>query len=442
MHSTRWVAASATAPNRTRRRLARTVSLAVAILVLAPAVSAHAANADPTPTATTPTPAVPAAPDDAIARLARAETALNTTAFDLQGAQATLTRLRARQRAAEAQRARAASTTQQRAGEVHAAEAVLTVRQAAVAIQLRSLQRLAVESFVAGNDSALDQLRALLNGDTTDQHGRTVTLSGEVFAHEGGELRKRQAAQAVAEQELSGARSRLADARTAQQAAQGAANKAAAATRQQVGVRDDAQRRHDAALADRTTALAQLRLGAFAPPGTVPLTTPILGAPRLTAEDLAGWFASSAYRPRIPTPIADFARWFIEEGRQEGVRGDIAFAQAVLETGGFANTDSVVANNYSGIGHCDTCAGGWVFPSPQLGVRAQIQLLKSYAELGATYVNPLVDPRLHGPAGCCPTWGDLTRKWATAPTYGPMVIGIYAQMVAFALRRHAAMVGA
>jgi N-acetylmuramoyl-L-alanine amidase len=109
-----------------------------------------------------------------------------------------------------------------------------------------------------------------------------------------------------------------------------------------------------------------------------------------------------------------------------------------LETGGFANDDSVYANNYSGIGHCDTCDSGWRFPSPHMGVRAQIQLLKSYALTSPPYVYPKVDSRLRGPAGCCQTWGALTTVWATDPTYGPKVMLIYSDIVAYALARRAA----
>ena len=95
-------------------------------------------------------------------------------------------------------------------------------------------------------------------------------------------------------------------------------------------------------------------------------------------------------------------------------------------------------NNFSGIGHCDTCPSGWVFPSPRLGVRAQIQLLKSYAIAGPDYSRPLVDRRLRGPAGCCEVWGDLTTVWATDPTYGPKVMLIYSDIVAHALARRGA----
>ena len=71
-------------------------------------------------------------------------------------------------------------------------------------------------------------------------------------------------------------------------------------------------------------------------------------------------------------------------------------------------------------------------------MRAQIQLLKSYALKKPEYADPLVDKRLRGPAGCCPTWGDLTKKWATDPGYGPKVMLIYTAIVDFALKRRAA----
>jgi hypothetical protein len=169
----------------------------------------------------------------------------------------------------------------------------------------------------------------------------------------------------------------------------------------------------------------------------VPEGVSLIGMPRLNAEDLAGWFEQGPYSPKATTPIMDFATWFIQDGRAEGIRGDIAFAQAVLETGGFANTDSVVANNFSGIGHYDNAPLGFIFPSPRVGVRAQIQLLKGYAVKKPDYAIPLVDKRLRGPAGCCPTWGDLTTVWATDPTYGPKVMLIYTSIVEYALQRRA-----
>jgi len=156
----------------------------------------------------------------------------------------------------------------------------------------------------------------------------------------------------------------------------------------------------------------------------------IEGSSIFTADELAGWFATWQVVPtRASAPPADLARFFIDEGAAEGIRGDVAFAQAILETGSFTNQDTVNFNNYAGIGHCDSCPSGWAFPSPQMGARAQIQLLKSYVYEQPEYVNDLVDRRLRGPAGCCQTWNELSGVWATGGGYGALIMSIYADML-------------
>jgi hypothetical protein len=156
----------------------------------------------------------------------------------------------------------------------------------------------------------------------------------------------------------------------------------------------------------------------------------IEGASIFTPDELAAWFAQFQIVPtRSHAPASDLARWFVEEGAVEGLRGDVAFAQAILETGSFTNLDTVNHNNYSGIGHCDSCPSGWTFPSPQAGVRAQIQLLKSYIYEQPEYQNDLVDRRLRGPAGCCQTWNELSGVWASAGGYGAHIMRIYQDML-------------
>jgi hypothetical protein len=156
---------------------------------------------------------------------------------------------------------------------------------------------------------------------------------------------------------------------------------------------------------------------------------PIEGASVFTPGEIAAWFAQHGVHSRAAAPIADLAYDYVKEGRDEGVRGDMAFAQSVLETGAFTNLDTIHLNNYAGIGHCDTCASGFAFATPALGVRAQIQLLKGYADAHAKYKHPLVDRRLHGPAGCCQTWRQLTHTWATNPNYGAKLMIVYRQML-------------
>lgn len=176
---------------------------------------------------------------------------------------------------------------------------------------------------------------------------------------------------------------------------------------------------------------------------------PVLGDSWLSAAQLASWYRSTGAVPSLApgTTIDDVARLYVVEGNAEHVRGDLAFAQAIIETGGF----SVAAgNNYSGIGVCDSCSGGYSFPTPLDGVRAQIQLLRNYADpdsRASRLANP-PSPGLYGAdpvkaadlydsfflKGRAPLWNMMgSGNWATDPTYARKVIDLFASMVAFAV---------
>lgn len=300
--------------------------------------------------------------------------------------------------------------------------------KAKLAKERERLSALTVRAYVNGGDVSNEELRGLVEGDTSDPSEGRKVIFGQVL--DGQQQIVDDARTASAE-----ATSALARTRTALEDDTATSDGRAATARRKATVAERAKGAYDDAKSEQTAAELRLRSG---PKGQlVPEGVAIIGRSRLSAEDLATWFEASPYRPRVATPIIDYARWFIAEGDAEGIRGDIAFAQAVLETGGFTNTDSVLANNYSGIGHCDLCPAGWRFPTPQMGVRAQIQLLKSYAAPRPQYINDLVDRRLRGPAGCCDTWGDLTTVWATDPGYGPKVMLLYTSMVDHALNRRA-----
>ena len=104
-----------------------------------------------------------------------------------------------------------------------------------------------------------------------------------------------------------------------------------------------------------------------------------MGTAQLNARQMADWFESTGmpYRLAGGMSIRELAQIFIEEGADEDVRGDVAFAQSVLETGYFR---WAIDNNYAGLGACDSCSGEPSFPSPRDGVRAQIQHLKNYGD--------------------------------------------------------------
>jgi Mannosyl-glycoprotein endo-beta-N-acetylglucosaminidase len=164
----------------------------------------------------------------------------------------------------------------------------------------------------------------------------------------------------------------------------------------------------------------------------------VLGTSALNAAQLTAWYNAQGYFDLTAAPISQLAGWYVEEGAAEGVRGDVAFAQAVLETGGFSSPDAIDLNNYAGIGHCDTCASGWPFPSPHAGVIGHMQLLRIFATTapaprGAPApVLPDLTPAHQGRAGCCPTWESLTGVWATDPIYGLTILSMYQSMLELA----------
>lgn len=170
-------------------------------------------------------------------------------------------------------------------------------------------------------------------------------------------------------------------------------------------------------------------------------SSPILGPSALTAQQLADWVRASGHKPRITVSIDELAQLFIAEGENAGVRGDVAFAQSILETywftfpggGQLAGHD----NNFAGIGACDSCKHGFTFADAQTGVRAQMQDLRIYVDpdlTETTLEQPLVMPKMLnlGFRGKVQTWWDLWGTWATGAFYGQRVYDIYERMVEFA----------
>jgi peptidoglycan hydrolase CwlO-like protein len=174
---------------------------------------------------------------------------------------------------------------------------------------------------------------------------------------------------------------------------------------------------------------------------------PVEGPTILTGAQMAGWWHTRSYSFRVPgSTIESIAQTYVEEGRAENVRGDLAFAQAIVETGGFS---AAPANNFAGMGWCDSCSTGRQFPSARDGIRAQIQHLKNYADSTSRASGLAYPPSPYwygsNPAtaihnfdtffakGWAPTWNDMGHgNWATDKTYAGKVLKVYADMVAFA----------
>jgi hypothetical protein len=173
----------------------------------------------------------------------------------------------------------------------------------------------------------------------------------------------------------------------------------------------------------------------------------VMGANRVSAPAMAAWFNTRTPRPpgtySATVPIETLAALFIEEGAAEGVTGDIAFVQSVVETGWFRFGGSITPahNNFAGIGATDSNPAPAVFPDARTGVRAQIQHLRAYADPSATACtvpplrNACVDPRFHlvTPKGRAPTWNEFGNgNWASASTYAGSILTLFAELLAFA----------
>ena len=171
--------------------------------------------------------------------------------------------------------------------------------------------------------------------------------------------------------------------------------------------------------------------------------TAIMGKAQATAQQMALFCRSKNAEPKLTAcSTEELAEMFLEEGKAEGVRGDVAFAQSLHETGYFKFGGIVQPsqNNYGGIGALNGNSAGQAasFPNPRTGVRAQIQHLKAYASTEAL-VNACVDPRFSLVArGVAPyvEWlgaadNPSGKGWAVPGAgYGGKVVSLLEQILA------------
>ena len=104
--------------------------------------------------------------------------------------------------------------------------------------------------------------------------------------------------------------------------------------------------------------------------------TKIMGNAVATMEQMTAYI--KAKNPDVAQSVIDMIPLYLSEGKTEGVRGDIAFAQSCLETGNFGFFGSAVTldqNNFCGMGVTSNGMRGNSFDTPQLGIRAQERLI-------------------------------------------------------------------
>jgi hypothetical protein len=190
------------------------------------------------------------------------------------------------------------------------------------------------------------------------------------------------------------------------------------------------------------------------PAGAAVAGVPVMGPSTLNAAQLARWFRATGRTPAIPVSIETLAQYYIQEGAAVNVRGDLAFAQSIVETGYFGFVGSMVKPhnyNYAGMGACDSCNSGVQFPNPQIGVRAQVQHLRNYADISSranhltfppvpewyarTTLNPVTAANNFNTffaKGRAPTWNQMGNgNWATSPNYATAVLSTYNRMLTY-----------
>lgn len=166
--------------------------------------------------------------------------------------------------------------------------------------------------------------------------------------------------------------------------------------------------------------------------------TYIAGTTQATAQQMQTYIKK--VNPNVPQSVIDMIPYYLSEGQAEGIRGDIAFAQSCLETGNFTFKDSAVKleqNNFCGLGVLDNGMLGASFNTPQLGIRAQIQHLKAYANQSPLQ-NPVIDPRFSlVTRGAAPTVQYLGIQenpkgygWAAGADYGVKILNILENILA------------
>ena len=159
----------------------------------------------------------------------------------------------------------------------------------------------------------------------------------------------------------------------------------------------------------------------------------IMGSPSVSVQQMVNYFNyvmptyPSYYQGTEIETVEKLCQVYYEEAQAEGVRVEVAFCQAMLETGflKYGGDVDISQYNFAGLGATGNGAQGNAFGSPREGIRAQIQHLKAYAST-APLNQPCVDVRFgrvkRGTAVYLEWLGIKENPygggWATAQNYG------------------------
>ena len=169
----------------------------------------------------------------------------------------------------------------------------------------------------------------------------------------------------------------------------------------------------------------------------------IEGTSAVTAAELSSYFRSkgvsypSFYQGSDASTLEEFCQIYVEEAKAEDIKVEVAFMQAMVETGWlkFGGAVQISQYNFAGIGALDGGAQGATFKTIREGVRAQIQHLKAYANekpLNNTQVDPRFQLVKRGSAKYVEWLGQKENPngygWATAEDYGYKILRLIKEL--------------
>ena len=112
-------------------------------------------------------------------------------------------------------------------------------------------------------------------------------------------------------------------------------------------------------------------------PGPAAAEVTILGEPIASEEQMLAYLLARNPKPKLTGMPKELVHAYYEEAEHEGIRPDVALAQAYKETGFFAYGGDVDwrQNNFCGLGATGNGANGLSFPDMRTGAREHIQNL-------------------------------------------------------------------
>ncbi len=170
----------------------------------------------------------------------------------------------------------------------------------------------------------------------------------------------------------------------------------------------------------------------------------IMGTTTATLEEMTAQYEaqgvsypSESMKEGGAETIEEFCRIILEEAYIEGVRAEVVYEQAMLETGWlqFGGDAQAQQYNFAGLGTTGGGVRGLSYPDVRTGIRAQVQHLKAYAsteELNENCVDTRFDMVRRGSAPYVEWLGIQENPngggWAAGADYGSKLRVLLAEL--------------